>query len=138
MQPVGPSVLFAYGTLMSWATSALGVDMRARLKREARSLGAATTAGRLYSLGAYPGLTEPLVATDVVHGEAIRLHATNVTLKWLDEYEGIAPGHERANEYARIVRPIRLANGTQIEAWLYVYLADISQARRVPGGRWTK
>jgi hypothetical protein len=40
--------LFAYGTLMSGLTCALGAHERARLVQATRSLGAATVQGRLY------------------------------------------------------------------------------------------
>lgn len=128
-------VLFAYGTLMTAAhASSMGQRERERLAREARSLGAATLAGRLVDLGRYPGL---VVGGDgVVHGEALRLADPEATLTWLDAYEGIVPGRRELAEYERAERTIRLQTGQDVTAWVYVYLRDIAAKAEIPGGRW--
>jgi gamma-glutamylcyclotransferase (GGCT)/AIG2-like uncharacterized protein YtfP len=129
--------LFVYGTLQQSALGALGKAQRERLARESGSLGAATMAGaRLYDLGRYPGLVESDAAGDVVHGEVVELANPDRTLLWLDAYEGIVPGIHDQNEYARIERRVRLADGTELQAWVYVFLKDVACRRVIASGRW--
>ena len=85
--------LFVYGTLMPHATTAYGRDMRARLGREARLMGAATVCARLYDLGQYPGLVPSTDPSDVVHGVVLRLTDSEASLPWLDAYEGVTVGN---------------------------------------------
>jgi gamma-glutamylcyclotransferase (GGCT)/AIG2-like uncharacterized protein YtfP len=98
--------LFVYGSLLSTAHHPMG----ARLRREARSLGAATLQGRLYRVHWYPAAIDSADPTHRVHGEVYALHDPTGTLAWLDAYEGIAPSGE-AGEYRRVERPVRLATG---------------------------
>jgi gamma-glutamylcyclotransferase (GGCT)/AIG2-like uncharacterized protein YtfP len=131
------SHLFVYGTLMSAATSKMGRAQRGRLQRESEALGPATTAGRLYDLGRYPGLVAGDDAADVVHGEAFALRDPVKSLRWLDAYEGIVRGDHASNEYQRLTRPVRLADGTELTAWIYVCARDPSHCQPLPGGRWS-
>jgi len=129
--------LFVYGTLMTAAASApLGKTMRARLRREAASLGAATMPGRLHDLGRYPGLVESPDPAERVHGEVFRLADPASTLAWLDAYEGARPG-DPASEYERALRTARLAfGGDDVTAWVYLYRGDLARAPHLIDGRW--
>jgi gamma-glutamylcyclotransferase (GGCT)/AIG2-like uncharacterized protein YtfP len=131
------SHLFVYGTLMSAATGPLGRAERRRLQRQGVSLGPATTTGRLYDLGPYPALVASDDAADVVHGELFALHDAAATLRWLDAYEGIVPGDHDRSEYRRATRQVRLANGAQLTAWMYLYARDPAGARLLSDGRWS-
>jgi gamma-glutamylcyclotransferase (GGCT)/AIG2-like uncharacterized protein YtfP len=124
--------LFVYGTLLSTA----GHPMGARLLREGRLIGAATVRGRLYSLGRYPGLVESDRAASLVHGEVFALKLPAVAFKWLDAYEGILPGKPEGNPYERVIRPVRLATGQTIDAWIYLYRKSVQLRPEVKGGRW--
>ena len=129
--------LFVYGTLMSSATGALGQAERARLAGEARTLGPATmAAARLYDLGRYPALAETGKTADTVHGEALTLADPQRTLAWLDDYEGFIPGDYNLSEYARLERQIRLADGAELAAWVYIFRRDVAALRPITGGRW--
>ena len=128
--------LFVYGSLMSQETGALGRTERTRLQREGKSLGPATIAGRLYDLGECPGLVDARSAADLVHGEVFALATPAATLAWLDAYEDVAPGAAKPGEYERIQRAVRLARGTDVSVWAYLYRGDLSAARQIPGGRW--
>jgi gamma-glutamylcyclotransferase (GGCT)/AIG2-like uncharacterized protein YtfP len=125
--------LFVYGTLLS----AAGHPMGARLQREARLIGPATARGRLYSLGAYPGLVESDRAGSVVHGEVYALRMPVLSLKWLDAYEGIVPGKPDESPYERVLRRVRLATGQNIDVWVYLYRKSVRLRPEVKGGRWT-
>lgn len=124
-------LLFVYGTLMSHT----GTPKAQQLMAEADSLGPATIAGRLYRIDWYPGLVE---GTGTVHGEVVRLRNSAASLVWLDAYEGIVPGDDRENrnEYARVRRPVTLADGRTLEAWVYLYIRDVGASTPVADGRW--
>ena len=124
--------LFVYGTLLS----AAGHPNGARLKREARLVGAASIPGRLYRIKHYPGLVEGADPQEVVHGEVYALNNPASALKWLDAYEGIQPETLDQNEYQRVERPVRLASGDQFTVWVYLYCKDVAPFRRIPDGRW--
>ena len=124
--------LFVYGTLLSTAGHPNGV----RLQREARLVGEASIAGRLYRIKHYPGLVEGTEPQQRVHGEVFALNDPAQELKWLDAYEGIQPGALKRNEYERVERPVRLASGEHITAWVYLYCNNVAPLRRIPGGRW--
>ncbi|HEY1243686.1 MAG TPA: gamma-glutamylcyclotransferase family protein [Hyphomicrobiaceae bacterium] len=126
------SLLFVYGTLLSGIRHA----MSARLRSAARLVGAATVQGRLYSLGRYPGLVEGPDRQYSVHGEVYRLSAPATSLQWLDAYEGIVPGRPDTNPYERVERPVRLASGEVVTAWVYLYRESVDMRPEVPDGRW--
>lgn len=129
-------LLFVYGTLMTRARGELGADMRARLAKESASLGEAVIAGRLFDMGTFPVMIAPAAPADMVHGELLRLDDPERAFVWLDPYEGITPGHRRQGEYERVRREIRRSNGETVEAWVYLYVADVSGLAAVPSGRW--
>ena len=124
--------LFVYGTLLSGARHAMGE----RLRSEASLVGEASIQGRLYSLGRYPGLVESADAHDIVHGEVYALDDPISALEWLDAYEGIRPGPGENNPYERVVRPVRLASGATLTAWVYLYRKSVRMRPPVPGGHW--
>lgn len=129
--------LFVYGTLMRRAAAApLGRPERARLDAAGDWLGEARIAGCLYDLGRYPVLVAEPGAHEVVHGEVYRLHMPGVAFRWLDHYEGIPPGSTRGLEYERVIKPVHLAGGGTIEAWVYMHSGAVGQARRLADGRW--
>lgn len=124
--------LFVYGSLLSSVRHPMGE----RLRREARLVGAATIEGRLYSLGRYPGLTESSQGQYPVHGEVYGLSRPAASLQWLDEYEGIVPGEPDKSPYERVERPVRLASGASLMAWVYLYRRSVRMRPEVPGGSW--
>jgi gamma-glutamylcyclotransferase (GGCT)/AIG2-like uncharacterized protein YtfP len=125
--------LFVYGSLMSSS----GHPMSERLRREARLVGEATIEGRLYRISWYPGLVAGHHPDERAHGEVYALEAPARTLAWLDEYEGVVAGDPDAGEYERVERPVRLATGQEITAWVYLYRKDAGRLSRVASGRWT-
>lgn len=131
-----PVLLFVYGTLMTAARDPVGAPMRLRLEPLVRSRGAATMRGRMYHMGGYPGMVDSDEPGDIVHGEVLEFIAdAGVAFQWLDPYEGIEPG-AASGEYVRAKRPVTLHNGDVREAWVYVYLSDLSSGRHLPSGRW--
>jgi gamma-glutamylcyclotransferase (GGCT)/AIG2-like uncharacterized protein YtfP len=125
-------LLFVYGSLLARAHHPMGT----RLRQEARLLGQATIQGRLYCLGRYPGLVEAAEGSYPVHGEVYDLKTPAVSLKWLDAYEGIVPGKPDRSPYERLDRPVRLASGETIAAWVYLYRRSLRSRRELPDGHW--
>lgn len=115
--------LFVYGTLKRGFAN----PWSCRLWSQAVFLGAATVPGRLYDLGAFPALVETADGESVVHGELAELASARL-LEELDDYEG--------PQYERVQRRARLEDGTEREAWVYVWRAPLGRARPVAGGRW--
>ena len=124
--------LFVYGTLLSTA----GHPMGARLRCQAQLISEASIQGRLYSLGRYPGLVETVDAQERVHGELYALDSPATALRWLDAYEGIVPRGRDHNAYERVERPVRLASGKTMAAWVYLYRKDVRRLQAVADGRW--
>lgn len=131
-----PTYLFVYGTLMTAARGRLGAVQRARLSLKGTSLGAATIAGRLINLGAYPGLLEPAGPDDVVHGELFRLDRPDEVISWLDSYEGIPEEPTPQDEYVRVLVPARLVSGEEVAAWVYRYRGTSRDFPIIASGRW--
>jgi len=120
MKPV--RYLFVYGTLMSAFRNAAARAIRAR----SRCAGRATTVGRLYRIGRYPGLVSAAREGETVKGELYRIAADAAFWKRMDAYEG--------REYRRVVQPVRLETGETIAAWLFRYVRHVSPGRKVAGG----
>ncbi len=129
-------LLFVYGTLMSTASSALGRDMRLRLRREARVVGAASILGQLFDRGRYPLLVISSTTIDRVHGELIEISNPAMTFPWLDTYEGITGNAAGTDEYERVEHAVEQAGGVAATAWVYVYRKPTTGLPRIASGRW--
>ena len=124
--------LFVYGSLLLRARHPMGE----RLAREARRIGEACVAGRLYRVSWYPGLVEGTACCERVYGEVYALDDPVRTLLWLDAYEGVAEVGGEGADYVRVERTARLARGGEVRVWVYLYRGDVSGLTSVPGGRW--
>ena len=125
------TTLFVYGTLRPIASGVMGADERARLAGEAHYLGPATTAGTLLDLGAYPGLAE---GPGLVRGGLYALSEPAITFAWLDAYEGIT-GAAR-DEYRRCRRTVTQVDGTELVAWVYIFVRSADGIRAIASGDW--
>ena len=56
-------------------------------------------------------------------------------LRFFAELKSV-PGKEADNEYIRVERPVRLASGQDILAWVYLYQWDVTGLDLVADGRW--
>ncbi len=129
--------LFVYGTLMTTAVGSYGQVARTRLMAECGPLRLpATTRGRLYELGQYPGMAASTGPDDVVHGELLLLSDPAKTLPWLDEYEMISTDPHADNEYVRDMHEVTIHGGQSIRAMTYLYVKPILGLTRVTSGRW--
>ncbi len=124
--------LFAYGTLMpGYAPPAMRAIVAA-----ARVVGRATMPGRLYHLGAYPGMAED--PGGVVHGVLLEwTHGAwegRAVLEVLDEYEGCPDGVSSAL-FVRRLGTATLETGEAVSCWVYLYNRSTQHARWIESGR---
>jgi gamma-glutamylcyclotransferase (GGCT)/AIG2-like uncharacterized protein YtfP len=121
--------LFVYGSLLPELAPPQIRSAMAGL----RSLGPATTSGRLYDLGSHPGMVLDS-GTGCVHGQAFELHDPGKVFEELDAYEGYDPQRPNESLFVRVLRPVHLANHDEIAAWVYVYQGPVQQATLIPDG----
>ncbi|MBV8172664.1 MAG: gamma-glutamylcyclotransferase [Candidatus Eremiobacteraeota bacterium] len=99
-------------------------------------IGSATVAGKLYSLGHYPGLVE---GTGKVHGEVYRFADVAVALEVLDEVEGYDPLNPDESEYLRVVKLAEMdAKSARPSVWCYVHNAPIAGRTLIQSGTWSQ
>ena len=98
-----------------------------------RSSGA--TAGQLYAVSWYPGMQIDASETGEVVGELVEPVSPDALAR-LDEYEDF-PGYGVSGAlYERRLTRARLAGGRSRLAWVYVYLGEVEESRRLPGDDW--
>jgi gamma-glutamylcyclotransferase (GGCT)/AIG2-like uncharacterized protein YtfP len=130
-----PEHLFVYGTLLSGTDGRLGMSERARLRSEAKLIGAAIMPGRLICLGDYPGLLDT-AADDRVHGEVYEIDDRFGIFRWLDPYEDFEPERPDEGPYRRVQRSAQLAGGGELTCWVYVLRTAPANAVMISSGRW--
>ena len=114
------SLLFVYGTLRPF----VDIEMAKWLRSHARYLGSATTRGRLYDLGAYPGMTIAYTSRDRVGGDVYRVTNPRV-FRVLDRYE---------TKFVRERCVVRLEHGARRIAWVYRYQCVAKRSVRIASG----
>jgi gamma-glutamylcyclotransferase (GGCT)/AIG2-like uncharacterized protein YtfP len=105
--PPAPRCVFVYGTLRHGGTNDI-----TRLQPAPRFLGTARVLGRLYHLGAYPGMT--LGGEGWVYGEVYAIEPALERV--LDDIEGL--GEEPIDEYVKRQIPVDMG-GRQVECLVY-------------------
>jgi len=123
--------LFVYGTLMSNIPS----SMSKFLRRRATLIGKATTVGRLYDLGQYPGFVPG--GEGSVKGELWRLEEERAeqTMEMLDAYESVTGGPE--DEYRRVELSVSVSDGGKFLAFTYEYIKPLVKASLIPLGNYS-
>jgi gamma-glutamylcyclotransferase (GGCT)/AIG2-like uncharacterized protein YtfP len=124
------SHLFVYGTLRAGSVHPMAHFLAAR----ARLLGAGSAAGRLYDLGAFPGMLEPVAEGEWVRGEVYEFAEPQVTLAALDRYEGCGEDTPRPWLFERTLTAVALDGGGEVIAWVYYYRGPLEAARQVSSG----
>lgn len=114
------SLLFVYGTLRPF----VDVEMAKWLRSHARYVGPANTRGRLYDLGAYPGMRPARGGRDRVVGDVYRVANPRV-FRVLDRYE---------DEFVRERCVVKLDGGGCRIAWAYRYRHGVARAARISSG----
>lgn len=109
--------LFVYGTLRS-DCGAAQVDL---IQQYFRLAGTGSVQGQLYKIDGYPGLVLSTNTEHAVKGELYQLTGDSTVFEQLDEYEGCTNQNPRPHEYCRREVPIRLDQGGDVIAWVYLY-----------------
>lgn len=98
-------------------------------------IGDGWTAGRLVSLGRYPGLLD---GNNKVIGEIYRLEDVAASLETLDDLEDFDPANPEQSEYRRVVREVHGEGDARVSAWVYLYNRDASSAPVIKSGDWRR
>ena len=126
--------LFIYGTLMpSEADKEI-----AHIVKQLRRIGAAYVRGRLYNLGEYPAAVIDHSSNTSIRGELVELPADKAILDALDKYEEFDPSRPEKSLFVRKKAKVKLANGRNVEGWMYVYNRDPGNAPIIRGGNYSK
>jgi gamma-glutamylcyclotransferase (GGCT)/AIG2-like uncharacterized protein YtfP len=125
--------LFVYGTLVD------GLRREWRARVDARRLGSATIRGRLYDLGAFPGLVlDGARREERVAGELYELADPGAALGRLDEHEECFPDDPVASVFVRRLVTATLEDGRRRRAWTYAFNREVGLRRRILGGDWRR
>ena len=114
------SLLFVYGTLRPF----VDIEMAKWLRGNARYVGSATTRGRLYDLGAYPGMRSARGRGERVIGDVYRVTNSRI-FRVLDRYEA---------SFDRERCVVKLDGGRCSVAWAYRYRYGVVGAMRIASG----
>jgi gamma-glutamylcyclotransferase (GGCT)/AIG2-like uncharacterized protein YtfP len=123
-----PQRVFFYGTLMT------GFDRRRRLGMDDRLLfrGRGSIDALLFDLGLYPAAVP--ASDSLVHGEVFEILDEGTLIAAIDEIEGYEAADPDASLYVRREVPVRLEDGTSVDAWVYFYNAPLGHAPRIESG----
>ena len=124
-------LLFVYGTLMRGYAH----PMARLLSANADFLGEASCRGRLYKVKHYPGLVLSDEVADRAFGELYRLRAIEELLREFDMYEACGEGFPEPTQFVRRMLPVTQADGTESEAWTYIYNWPVTGLPHIESGR---
>ena len=105
------------------------------LRKHSTFISEGNISGKLYDLGAYPGLVYDLESTEQVYGHVFQLESPNKVFTILDKYEGIDPLLPDQNEYRRALCPIQTVSQT-LSCWTYLYQQSIDDFRQISSGNY--
>lgn len=127
--PSDSGCVFVYGSFMR------GFDLHHHMAA-GTLVSFATATGRLYDIGAYPGMID---GDGAVHGELYRFDDIAVALEVLDEVEDYDPLDGPGSLYVRVVRAVHLEeDGSEAPAWLYLYNRDVKGLPQIKSGDWRR
>lgn len=127
------NLLFTYGTLQDEPEN----PYAQLVFDEGEPFGDAYFNGRLFDIGGYHGAVDSKDPRDKVMGHVHRLKDPSILEKYLDEYEGCAPGNTEPTEFIRAERNVFIASdGRKLRAWIYLYNLDTVTLERIPGSNY--
>jgi gamma-glutamylcyclotransferase (GGCT)/AIG2-like uncharacterized protein YtfP len=126
--------LFVYGTLLSKQAS----PEIAGLIRQLGRIGPATTKGRLYDLGEYPGAIVDPSSRTLVYGEVYRLPPGEDLLTKLDLYEEYDPLAPQDSLFVRTRCFAKTFDGRTLECWIYTYNGNVKTAPLISSGNYAE
>jgi gamma-glutamylcyclotransferase (GGCT)/AIG2-like uncharacterized protein YtfP len=112
--------LFVYGTLRpDHAPSEIEDAVR-----DMKPVGPGTIRGKLYHLGAYPGVILDEMGPETVEGQVFALPDAE-TLARLDKYEEYNPRDPEGSLFKRLETLVTLQDGSRRNCWVYVYNREV-------------
>jgi gamma-glutamylcyclotransferase (GGCT)/AIG2-like uncharacterized protein YtfP len=126
--------LFVYGTLLSELAS----PEMAGLIRQLGKVGPATTKGRLYDLGKYPGAIVDPSSRTLIYGEVYQLPPDKDSLAQLDLYEEYDPVAPQDSLFVRTKCLAKTFDGRTFECWIYSYNGSIKAAPLISSGNYAE
>jgi len=120
------ALIFVYGLLMR------GFDLHHHMAG-AVFTSEGWTRGTLVAVGQYPGLRD---GDGRVAGELYRLEDPAASLEALDDVEAFDPADPQHSEYLRVMRDVHAADGSILEAWVYLYNRATSGMPVIESGDW--
>ena len=123
-----PEYLFVYGTLRRY------LIQDPRLQHHAEFIAEASMRGLLYLLDGYPGAVDSNDFADNVLGEVYRLRRSQALFNVLDDYEECSAKFAQPHEYRREQRLVKLADGRECQAWVYLYNWDVTKLPQIVSG----
>lgn len=123
-----PQLVFVYGTLRRGGSNHFRMA-------GAEFISPGTVAGRMYRIDWYPGLVLD-DAGDEIHGEVYSVGPE--LLGELDVFEGLSAGEVEGSEYRRVHATVVQRDSRTINAWVWEWLGETEEARRVQDGDWLK
>jgi gamma-glutamylcyclotransferase (GGCT)/AIG2-like uncharacterized protein YtfP len=121
-----PAHIFVYGSLMG------GFELHHWL-RDSEFVCGGAVAGKLVTLGAYPGLLD---GDGLVRGEVYRCPSIDGWLTGIDRVERCDPTNPTHSLFVRVARRITLTDGAELDAWVYMLNQRQTSAPFIPGGDW--
>jgi gamma-glutamylcyclotransferase (GGCT)/AIG2-like uncharacterized protein YtfP len=104
------------------------------LARHADFLSEGSFQGQLFDAGEYPGALPSSQPSHIVRGEVYTLRNPQLVLRILDEYEDVDSGNGAVSEFRRDEASIRLDNGSNVRAWIYLYNRPAQGLSVIPSG----
>ncbi len=132
-----PEYLFVYGTLRKELVKQVSPELQA-IMQSLRFISTGQIQGELFNLGAYPGAIVGAAFQTKIVGEVYELPESHNTLDILDVYEGFIPGELEASLFARSAEAITLADGRQLECWMYLYNDWVATGSLIESGDYVK
>lgn len=124
--------VFIYGTLLPGAAPREIAEAAARL----RFAGKGSVCGYLYDLGHYPGAVLDPTAQQRIYGAVFTLPDDPAVLRALDAYEEFNPAAPELSQFVRVRAVVALAEGGEMDCWIYVYNWSVAGVRRIETGVW--
>jgi gamma-glutamylcyclotransferase (GGCT)/AIG2-like uncharacterized protein YtfP len=124
--------LFVYGTLQPDCAP----DEIAHAAAQLRFVGEASVAAELYDLGQFPGAVLSDDSSRRVPGKLFELPDDESVLRAIDEYEEFFAEDPARCLFARVRCEAQMNSGGVVSCWAYVYVRDLSGARRIEDGVW--
>lgn len=125
--------LFVYGTLRP----EIAPEWFKLLAENWPRIGPASTCGKLYDCGEYPGGILEAASGRRILGEVLALPEGDSYLEALaalDRYEGFNQEEQSASWFVRTKCHVILANLDTIECWIYVYNGETASAQLIESG----